>query len=384
MPPVGGLTRVVHVISTADTGGAEVMLAGLVGAHRGLGLESHIVVLGNQGPMSERYASVAASVAYLGINRGSTPSVRQCVRLWGVVRRVRPHALHGWMPHGMFAAWVARLACPGRCALVWGVHQTLYSLQEERPLTSTLVRVLARLSPRADSIAYVSHVSREQHEALGFDRQRGVLVDNSVDTARYSPNESARAEQRRLLGVPEQGVVVGYIGRNHPQKDIETLLGALDRVLTAMPNAHAVVVGSGLDEKGIGPPIPGALAARFRLLGRRDDVDQVIHAFDVLVLSSAYGEAAPTVVLEAMACGIPSVVTDVGDSARLVGELGAVVPSRDSSALAEAVTRVMEVPEALRRMRSAELREIATRRYSMEGMARSYAALYRTGAPPSV
>jgi glycosyltransferase involved in cell wall biosynthesis len=150
---------------------------------------------------------------------------------------------------------------------------------------------------------------------------------------------------RSELGVAEDQPLIGRVGRLAPQKDYPTFLRAAALVATSRPEARFLCVGEGNPE----------LSAQLRLLASqlgldsrvhwstgRDDMSAVYSALDVCVSSSAYGEGTPNVVAEAMACGVPCVVTDVGDSAWTVGETGVVVPPGDAEALARGIESVLD------------------------------------------
>jgi glycosyltransferase involved in cell wall biosynthesis len=135
------------------------------------------------------------------------------------------------------------------------------------------------------------------------------------------------------------------IGRFEPQKDHATFLAAARRFRASDPRAHFLLAG-----KGTEPDSP-----RFRAmcrdegleedavigLGVRTDLRALYTACDLATLSSAYGEGTPNVVLEALACGVPVVATDVGDCRALIGPCGEVVPPRDPAALCAAWQRVL-------------------------------------------
>ena len=114
-----------------------------------------------------------------------------------------------------------------------------------------------------------------------------------------------------------------------------------------------------------------------RLLGPRTDIPAIAAALDVGVLSSAYGEGFPNVVGEAMACGVPCVVTDTGDSAAVVGDSGVVVPPRDPRALAGGVLRLLGLPAAERAALGAVARRRIEEQYSLGAVAARYQTLYR-------
>jgi glycosyltransferase involved in cell wall biosynthesis len=120
-------------------------------------------------------------------------------------------------------------------------------------------------------------------------------------------------------------------------KDHETFLRAAALFSHHDPDARFVLCGAGCgpDSETMRPLIESlGLADRVLLLGERTDLHNIYPAFDVLSQSSAYGEGLPNVVIEAMACGVPCVATDVGDSRDVIGETGLVLPPRDPQALA--------------------------------------------------
>jgi glycosyltransferase involved in cell wall biosynthesis len=133
--------------------------------------------------------------------------------------------------------------------------------------------------------------------------------------------------------------LIGLVARYDPMKDHETFLRAASLLIRREPRARFVLVGRGVDERNealVGAMRSLGLNSAVHLLGERRDVPMVMAALDLFSLSSAFGEGSPNVVGEAMACGVPCVVTNVGDAARIVGETGRVVPPRSPEALADA------------------------------------------------
>jgi glycosyltransferase involved in cell wall biosynthesis len=103
-----------------------------------------------------------------------------------------------------------------------------------------------------------------------------------------------------------------------------------------------------------------------------------MRGLDVMVLSSAFGEGFPNVVGEAMATGVPCVVTDVGDAARLVGDCGLSLPPRDPKALAAALRAMLAMPKPALAALGAKGRQRVTDEFSLEAVLNDYAALWRS------
>ena len=122
--------------------------------------------------------------------------------------------------------------------------------------------------------------------------------------------------------------------------------------------------------------VEAGIANRCHLLGRREDIPRVLAALDVFVSSSAV-EGFPNAIGEAMACGVPCVVTDAGDSARLVGDTGMVVPVREPDALADGVLKMIGLGEDGRTTLGAMARRRVQDLFGIEGAARQYEELYR-------
>jgi glycosyltransferase involved in cell wall biosynthesis len=240
----------------------------------------------------------------------------------------------------------------------------------------------AALSRWPDAIIYNSRVAARQHEALGYKQSNGRLIPNGFDTDRFAPDGDARRAVRLELKIPGEAKVVGMIQRWHAMKDHACFLNAA----AVLPDRgiRFVLAGRGVDHDNsdLRQLISDrGLDGRVHLLGERRDVDKVCNALDVLCSSSSYGEAFPNIVGEAMACGIPCAVTDIGDSAHVVGTTGIVVPPRDSSAMACAIadlfTRLYEGRTQVRRV----TRERIVRHFSLSATVTAYEALYADSCP---
>jgi glycosyltransferase involved in cell wall biosynthesis len=172
------------------------------------------------------------------------------------------------------------------------------------------------------------------------------------------------------------------VARVDPQKDHPNFVRAAALLAARRPDVRFVLCGQGADRENVAlvrDLAERGLEDRFLLLGRRGDVDRVMAALDVCTLSSAYGEAFPLAIGEAMACGVPCVVTDLGDCAHLVGDTGGVVPPRDPAALAAAWEAMARLGPDGRGRLGLAARERIARNFALADVVERYAALYRGG-----
>jgi glycosyltransferase involved in cell wall biosynthesis len=297
------------------------------------------------------------------------------------VRDFRPAVVQGWMYHGNLAALVGHWLAGSRAALAWNIRQTLYDLGREKRLTAAVVRAGALLSRRPTAIVYNSTTSAIQHEQLGYESNRRRLIPNGFDCATFAPSAASRVRMREALGIGEDEVIVGLVSRYHPMKDHMTFVSAIAEVAREYPKARFLMVG-----RGVRAPAAGIMNAIDRaglhsqtiVLDERDDVHNIYSSIDIACSSSAWGEGFSNAIGEAMACATPCVVTDVGDSAAIVGETGMVVPPQDAIALASAIGTLVGSGPERRHELGLRARERILEHFSLPTVVSQYETLYES------
>ena len=209
-------------------------------------------------------------------------------------------------------------------------------------------RIECVLSVFADLIIANSHAGREYALSNGFPFEKVVVVPNGIDTDKFKPCREDGEHLRKEWGVSPKGKLVGLVARLDPMKDHTTFIKAAGMLAARCEGVRFVCVGDGpveykqqLEELSHN----AGLMERLVWAGERQDMSAVYNAFDVAVLSSCT-EGFPNVVGEAMACGVPCVVTHVGDTAWIVGDTGVVVPPQNPGALADGLVEILKKLEA--------------------------------------
>jgi glycosyltransferase involved in cell wall biosynthesis len=361
--------RVLHIITGLETGGAEASLYKLIEHFPGPGVDHFVCSLKGAGTYGPRLEALGIPVHALG----GTP--RSLFRgLMPLARHIKPNLIQGWMYHGNLAATLCGQFAVGRVPVLWNIRQSLIHLRHEKYGTAMAIRLGALLSNRPAKIIYNSYTAQSHHSALGFAAHTSLVIDNGYDTELFKPDAQARRTVRGEIGIDEGVPLIACIGRVHPMKDQRNFLLAAQRVKVATPDVAFLLMGRDTDSAEVTDLVRElGLSAYVRLLGERSDVHRIMAALDLLVLPS-WAEAFPNVVGEAMACGVPSVVTDVGDAARIVSDTGIVVPPRDSDALASAILALLERPD--RKRLGLRARERIIREYSLMAMVRKYSHVY--------
>jgi glycosyltransferase involved in cell wall biosynthesis len=205
------------------------------------------------------------------------------------------------------------------------------------------------------------------------------VIPNGIDTRQFVPSAQARLSVRSELRLSEDALLIGLIGRFHPMKDHANFLKAAALVSKTHPLAHFVLVGRDVDRQNqrLNKSIEElGLADRVHLLGERQDTARLTAALDIFSLSSSYGESCPNVIGEAMACGVPCVVTDIGDARWIVGEAGRVVPPRAPQALAGAWKEIIDLGPDTRKALGVFARSRVIENFPLHSVIARYEYLY--------
>jgi glycosyltransferase involved in cell wall biosynthesis len=366
-----------YVISDLSIGGAEMMLYGLLAETDRSRFEPVVVSLMDGGALRERIESLGVTVHTVGM-RPALPTPLDLWRLVRLTRRLRPDLVVGWMYHSCLAAQLASFFSPKPETVLWSIHYSVSSLAEEKRLTALVVRACALLSGLPGKIIFVSRDGQAKHRSLGFSTENSCVIPNGIDTERFAPSQEARASVRSELGLSGEAIIIGVVGRYHPMKDHANFLRAAALASKTHPETHFLLAGRGIDgdNRGLCRLIDElGLKHRTHLLGERHDIPRLAAALDIFSLTS-YCESFPTVIGEAMACGVPCVVTDVGDASYIVDGTGRVVPARDAEALAGAWSEMIDIGEegraALGRAALSRVSEL----FPVKSIVRRYEDLY--------
>lgn len=384
--------RLIHLTTT------DISLELLLGPQLSAFIDAGYEVIGVSAPGPFVEAIEARGVTHVPLanaTRSMAPhkDLLAIVELVRLFRRLRPDIVHTHNPKpGLYGRIAARLA---RVPVVVNTVHGLYAQPEDPWRRRWPVYGLERLA------SICSHAELVQNEedletlatVLRVPRRKLTLLGNGIDLDRFTVDTSGveRAALRDALGIPSDAVVVGAVGRLVIEKGYVELLEAWDRVRRVHPEAVLVVVGPDDDAKADALPselVERGRAAGVRFLGMRDDVEDLYQAMDLYVLAS-HREGFPRSAMEAAACGLPIVATDIRGCRQVVddGVTGVLVTVRDPVALADALVDLIGDPDRRGAMASAAVRR-ARERFDQQQVIDTTLATYerlcatRLGARP--
>lgn len=339
--------------------------------------DPQVISLTNIGSIGGKIRALGVPVRAMGMRR-SMPNPLEVLRLAHQLRKARPDVIQTWMYHadlvGGLAAKIAR-----DIPLAWGIRASNLDPQGIKRRTIWTVMVCARLSRWLPTrIVCCSVASRRVHMERGYTADKMVVIPNGFDLDAFRPDPAARLTVRQELGISKEALLIGLVARFDPLKDHRNFVQAAALLHARVPDVHFLLCGDGItwENRDLAGLIDTAgIRNCCHLLGLRDDVPRLLAALDIASLSS-YGEGLPNVVGEAMACGVPCVVTDVGDSALIVGETGRVVPPKDWEALAAAWREMIEIGAEERKQLGLAARRRIEEHFSLAAVVGRYQALY--------
>lgn len=366
-----------HVIIGLNVGGAELMLMRLIESQLSQGkFLCNVISLTDLGSIGAQLQAMGVHVRCLNM-KSALDAPRVLLQLRTIFVRQKPNIVQTWMYHADLLGGLAGFMA-GVKGIIWGIRTTEVkgAAWGSTALIRKVCALLSRFVPQF--IVCAAEASRTTHIGVGYDASRMIVIPNGFGLDRFVPMENARADLRSKCGFSEASVVVGYLGRFHSDKDQANFVRAAGMAATIHPNVVFLMVGRELDIANVELQRwinESGHSGRFVLLGQRSDVPVCLSAMDLFCLSSRT-EGFPNVVGEAMAMGLPCVVTDVGDAAMVVSDTGVVVPKEDSAALAKGLSQLLEISATERNQLGQKAKLRIHAEFSMVRTSERFAALY--------
>jgi glycosyltransferase involved in cell wall biosynthesis len=328
--------KIAFLIRSLNYGGAERQLTTLA---KGFYKEGHSVVVAvfySGGPLEEDLRNSGVKVHLLN-KRNRWDVVEFFGHLVSFLKKEKPDILHSYLVEPNILTGLLKPFFPA-IKMVWGIRASNMDLSQYDWFSRLTFRFQSILSKFPDLIIANSNTGRDYHLKYGFPRKKMVVIYNGIDTTVFHYEEGIRREMRQKLGIKEDEKLIGLIGRLDPMKDHSTFIKAAGLLKKEREDVRFICVGRDVanrkkDLQALSQEI--GLKNSIIWLDEMENITGIYNALDINTSSSSYGEGFSNTIAEAMACGTPCVVSDVGDSSLIVGDTGIVVPPKDPEALKE-------------------------------------------------
>ncbi len=368
--------RIVHVIIDLNVGGAELMLNRLIKHTSGDNVEHIVISLTDTGTLGPEIINQGILVKCLNIK---SPA-QYVIGLWRLIKlfkELRPDIVHTWMYHSdLLGGIAAKIA--GIKKIIWCVRST--DISKGGSKFTLLIRwVCAKISSLIpDVIVYAANASKLVHEKCGYSEEKSLVIHNGFDLTYLDRKSFCNVDLRTEFNIPENEIIISSIGRFSPVKDHKSFISAALLIAENHANVRFLLIGRGLDVQNeflMQLINDSPYADKFILVGERKDIPACLLASDIFCLHSVT-EGFPNVLGEAMAMGIPSVTTDVGDAAILLGMPDYVVAPGHPRLLANSMGKLLSLSHSERKDIGTILRRRIELNFSMDTVAHKFLSLY--------
>lgn len=366
--------KVLHIITGLTTGGAERMLVKIIASTMNE-IDHTVISIRGIGKQGEVLKKMGVKVYDLNVGNYLLFPFRY-LKLKEMVKSIEPDLIQGWMYHGNVAASLSKNKST---PVLHNVRQTVYSFSDEKLLNQVIIKINALLSAKANLVLFNSKKSLDQHVVRGFNKENTYYIANGFDINKYQKNDKYRLQIRDELKLSDDATLIVQVGRNHPMKDHFNFLKAAKLVSEKKKSVHFLIVGREVseDKELRNFIVSNELNNRVTLWGERSDIDRIWNAADFGVLSSSWGEGFPNVIGEAMACETPCIATDVGDSVRVVGDAGLIVPPKNELELSKAILTFCNLDKKKVESLKKKARYRIVNNFSIESISNEYLEIYK-------
>jgi glycosyltransferase involved in cell wall biosynthesis len=335
------MIKILHIISSLNDGGAEGVMTKLA-INKNREFKHFVIALKDGGKYQSILESNGVKVNVFKIHSISS-AIKNLPKLILCINTISPNIVQTWMYHAdVIGGSLAKIL--GIKVVVWNVRSG-----ELHPTQKLSTKVFIRVSSLMSKFIPVSIISCSNraiqiHKNIGYS-DKFQLIDNGVNKNIFKLDSKKRSLFRAEIKVNDACILFGTVARFDPQKDHKSLLRAIN-MIDKKYNCKFLFVGSNMhkDNAQLNNWIcKYKLNDRIILAGQRKDIQSVMCGIDYLILPSLYGEAFPNVIIESMSVGKPAIVTDIGDSKRIVKGLGWVTPPGSSKALSKAINFAAEL-----------------------------------------
>ena len=307
-------------------------------------------------------------------------SILKFYSLLKLLKSLKPNIVQTWLVHADLIGGLASRAV-GIKNIIWNIRYSNLELGKAKLGTILIIKILSKLSyiiPK--QIVVVSKKSKSTYSIAGYDKSKFKFIPNGYDLSIYKNKLKLRENFQKKISINTSIPLIGNVARFDPKKDHLNLLRALSILKLKNIVFFCILVGSNINKKNtilVNEIKKLKLSKYVKLMDKNNNIVSIMNGLDIYIQSSSYGEGFPNVVAEAMSCGTPCVVTDVGDASFIVGKTGWVVPPNDSVKLSKAIEKaLLELKNSHWHLRKKKARSRIKENFVISKMLKSYYRLW--------
>ena len=338
--------KIIHIIVGLQNGGAEMMLYKLLKYIDRKKYEVEVVSMLDEGIMGAKIESLGIPVYTLKI-RDNIYSLKAFFETIKICKNA--DIIQTWMYHAdLFGFIIAKIL---RKKIIWGIHHSNLEKNKNKKSTLHIAKINSFLSKWVNTVVSCSIVAKKEHIKYDYYSSNIKVIPNGFELDKFYHIESAKYKLAKEFPQLNNKIIFSLVARYEILKDHKTCLEAMKIIKNLFTeNFILLLCGTGINEDNkelMNLIIKNQLEKQVLLLNRREDIPIIMSATDIYISSSS-GEGFPNVIGEAMACETPCIVTDVGDSAYIIGDYGRVVERQCPEKLANEIIDFIKSEEYLK------------------------------------
>ena len=240
--------KIIHIITGLSTGGAEMMLYKLLSQINSDEFESEVISLTDAGSVADKIKMLGVPVHAIGMKRGKVNPIA-LIKLMLFLRKKKPDLVQTWLYHSDLIGGLAAKSA-GSIRILWSIRQSNIEADSNKRSTIWTAKACAQLSLwLPEKIICCSHAALESHVALGYTKEKMLVVPNGFDLDVFKPDQDARKSVRKELGLDEKTCLVGLVARYDPQKDHHIFIRAAALIRKSDPSVHFLLCGDGITKE---------------------------------------------------------------------------------------------------------------------------------------
>jgi len=373
--------KLAFIIDSLESGGAEVFLQELskelIKDYR-----IKVFVLTTFGIVGEELSKSNIELEIIGV-KSERNFFLGFTKLYQELKSFNPSMVHTWMYYSNFIGGAASLLAGCR-NIIWSIHAFNIRRGMLKGLTRIIIYASSFLSyfiPK--KIIYCSQASQGIHEEIGFSRSRSIFIPNAINPQKFDKVKTSDFEKFIKCNDYSSKKKIGLIGRYDVQKNQLGFLTSLELVRSSFNNFVALLVGRGCDNNNkdlVNIICKKGLKDNVILLGERKNIPEILHQLDIFVMPSL-GEAFPIALCEAMASGLPCIVTNVGDMKEIVGNNNLVIDDWDPKVFSDKLLELCEMSDLELDSIGFNLKQRVKAKFSIKKIAKLYKSCYSDMSP---
>ena len=363
--------NILHIITGLDAGGAENTLLKICKLTKTEKYKHYVISLQKKGVLLDDFKKNKIKVFSLSFNKNFS-DIFEFFKIFKILKEIKPKILMTWLYHADFIGLILKIIKFKSFKLIWNIRCSDIHFENYSFITKILFFILKIFSRVPNLITFNSINGKEFHIKVGYNNRQIRVIPNFINSEIWKYNSEERIKFRNEIGIKDNEILIGNIGRFDPQKDHKTFITSAQKVLDKYKNVKFIIVGKNTHNLKIN----SLFKEKFIILDYQKNVKKLYSGIDLVVLSSLYGEGFSNVILEAMSMSIPCIASNVGDNAKIIDDNKLIFEAGNSADLTNKIIYFLNLDNNKKNDKKNYNREIVRKHYESNNVLNEFKKIW--------